>query len=255
MRNTANPRRSTDRSDFWANAFEVLEPRRVLSASGLDDQPCETMPVPALVVPLVASAPALALACGPTTALNFSLPIDRAYLDALGDDLHTLAGDGDANPWKDQWIQVPDDESGVASGAAHPAIAVTASVQSESTAIRPAARALDLSWLDDGSGDGVTDADIYRFDLSAADMSSNTRASHPERQDAQVARVHSPASEPVRAIVSNTASPLWLGHQHSDLSHPSTQVWVSLQAIEGADTTFGSIASTLLAAPLAERLA
>ena len=88
----------------------------------------------------------------PVPVVDQTRPIDAATLHALGDHLHTLAGDGTsdsatATPWIDQWFPAEADA---------PASGLPSALS---------AGGLDLSALDDGSGDGLTDDDIYSFNL------------------------------------------------------------------------------------------
>lgn len=116
----------------------------------------------------------------PVPPVDLSRPVDAATLHALGDQLHTLGGDGsaesaDASPWIDQWFpQEP----------ARP---------TSQPVIIPRSSDLDLRSLDDGSGDGVTDNDIYQFN-----------------KPAPTAVVQNPAAPASHAIPAPAASVLWI---------------------------------------------
>lgn len=130
----------------------------------------------------------------PVPPVDLSRPVDAATLHALGDQLHTLGGDGsaetaDASPWIDQWFPQ------------EPARALTQPV------IIPRSSELDLRSLDDGSGDGVTDNDIYQFNRPAPTAAAQNPAA--------------PAAPASHAIPAPAASVLWI-ESRTDANAPAS---------------------------------
>lgn len=113
-----------------------------------------------------------------------SQPVEIAEPGGLPGEMYILHGDGDAGPWWSQWIERIDAEAVVP-------VAVPA--------MKPVSNVPDLSWLDDGSGDGVSDADIYAFPAPQADSAD----SRPAETAASVA-----GYQPIAAV--ETPNMAWL---------------------------------------------
>lgn len=193
-------------------AVEVLESRTFLDGSGL-----------------VSDLP-------PVPEVDFSRPIDLAFLEALGDDLHTLSGDGDAGPWKEQWVEKLEVDEVDAEGP------VVEMVVLDQTPIRDEEKRIrvpDLSWLDDGSGDGLTDGDIYDFSMPSSVVGAcdhiGTEVSDSTSTDHLIS---------ARAILSSTAAHfVWVA-----ASAASTESWWALDASEGTrDVESHPLSACLLA--------
>lgn len=153
----------------------------------------------------------------PMPTIDLSRGVDQAFLDSVWENLHLFAAMGNGTPANEA-------AAGEAPVEDERALELEASMPVEPVANRPIGNGRDVSWMDDGSGDGLTDDDIYDFGRPAAPpVLDAAEEGAAEDVAAPVSTVRAPevgvaSSMPVLGGVgtplvwaSVSAGPVWIG--------------------------------------------